>query len=157
LGIFINNIFGMSETAGPLLGTLPRNSAKYNLRSCGTPVPGANVIAMSPDSEGNGELCFRSRSCFMGYLKNEQATIEAIDNQRWVHSGDLGRFDQQGNVLITGRLKELIITAGGENIAPVVIEENIKSRLPFLSNVMVVGDRRKFLMAILTMKTSGAP
>lgn len=157
IGIFINNVFGMSETSGPILGTLPKNYANYNLKSCGSPTEGMNVKILNPDAEGNGEICFRSRSCFMGYLRNEEATIEAIDHKRFVHSGDIGKFDPNGNVIITGRIKEIIVTAGGENVAPLAIETNVKSRLPFISNIMVVGDRRKFLMAILTMKTNGTP
>ena len=62
----------------------------------------------------------------MGYLKNEVSTKEAIDSQGFLHSGDLGKFDEQGFLMITGRIKELIITAGGENIAPIIIEDNFK-------------------------------
>lgn len=155
LGIFINNMFGMSETAGPYTGTMPTNLAYYNLKSVGVPARGSNCKVDNPDNEGNGELCFRSRSCFMGYLKDDKATKESIDGQRFLHSGDIGRFDQYGNLLITGRLKELIITAGGENVAPILIEDKIKEVMPFLSNSIVIGDRRKYLVAILTLKTTG--
>lgn len=90
----------------------------------------------------------------MGYLKNEKATIEVIDKDGYFHSGDIGNVDSNGYVSITGRLKELIITAGGENIAPVLIEENFKKMCPPVSNIMVVGDYRKFLAALITFKVS---
>jgi long-chain-fatty-acid--CoA ligase ACSBG len=72
-----------------------------------------------------------------------------------VHSGDLGNFDKKNNLRITGRLKELIITAGGENVAPILIEENIKLAIPFVSNAMVIGEGRKYLLCILTIKNEG--
>jgi len=88
----------------------------------------------------------------MGYYKNEKATRETIDELGYLHSGDVGKIDENGNLFITGRLKELIITAGGENVAPVLIENEIKEELKFISNVMVVGDNRKFLSCLLTFK-----
>ena len=75
-----------------------------------------------------------------GYLKNEAATKEVIDSQGYFHSGDLGKVDENGFLFITGRIKELIITAGGENVAPVIIEDNFKAVCPPVSNIMVVGE-----------------
>jgi long-chain-fatty-acid--CoA ligase ACSBG len=80
-------------------------------------------------------------------------TKETIDEEGWCHSGDLGTIDKDGFYYITGRIKELLITAGGENVPPAYIEENIKKELPVVSNVMVVGDKKKFLSALLTLKT----
>lgn len=88
----------------------------------------------------------------MGYYKNEEATMKTIDEYGYLHSGDLGRLDERGNLSITGRLKELLITAGGENVAPVLIENEIKEELKFISNAMVVGDNKKFLTVLLTLK-----
>lgn len=88
----------------------------------------------------------------MGYYKNEQATRETIDSEGFLHSGDMGTLDKNGNLSITGRLKELIITSGGENVAPVLIENQIKEELKFLSNAMVVGDAKKYLTVVLTLK-----
>ena len=82
----------------------------------------------------------RGRSVMAGYLKNETATIEAIDNQGFFHSGDTGRIDSEGFLFITGRIKELIITAGGENISPVNIEDTLKTFFSGISNIMVVGE-----------------
>ena len=89
----------------------------------------------------------------MGYLKNEKATKEAIDKHGWLHSGDLGRVDKAGFVYITGRIKELIITAGGENVAPILIEDTFKLYCPIASNIMVVGENQRFMAAIITLKT----
>ena len=88
----------------------------------------------------------------MGYLFNEDKTAETFDADGWLKSGDIASIDADGFVSITGRIKELIITAGGENIPPVLIEDTIKSELPCVSNAIVIGDRRKFLSCILTLK-----
>ena len=78
-----------------------------------------------------------------GYMKDEKKTQEAIDPEGWLHSGDVGSRDPSGLYRITGRIKELIITAGGENVAPVPMEEALKQALPGISNAMMVGDKRK--------------
>lgn len=88
----------------------------------------------------------------MGYLKNEEETKKVIDAEGRIHSGDLGIVDENGFVEVTGRIKELIITAGGENIAPLIIEDNFKSRCAICSNIMVVGENRKFISALITLK-----
>ena len=88
----------------------------------------------------------------MGYLKNEAATKETIDSQGFVRSGDRGKIENDGHLKITGRIKELIITAGGENIAPVPIEENFKSLCAPCSNIMVVGEMQRFLACLITFK-----
>ena len=93
----------------------------------------------------------------MGYLFNEEKTNEAIDDDGWLHSGDLGTQLDDGYFKVTGRIKELIITAGGENVAPIPIEECIKKELPCVSNAMVVGDKRKFLSCLLTLKVETDP
>jgi long-chain-fatty-acid--CoA ligase ACSBG len=103
----------------------------------------------------------------MGYLGNPDlgeehiATItkklsEAIDKEGWCHSGDQGAKDERGMVKITGRYKELIIGAGGENIAPVPIEDRVKELCPAISNILMIGDQRKFNVALVTLKAVGA-
>jgi long-chain-fatty-acid--CoA ligase ACSBG len=104
--------------------------------------------------DGTDELIFGGRNIMMGYLKGEQQTKETIDDDGWLHSGDCGKIDEDGFMTITGRIKELIITAGGENVPPVIIEDTIKEELPLLSNVMVIGDRRKFLSALFTLRVT---
>jgi len=89
----------------------------------------------------------------MGYMKDPKKTAEAIDADGWLHSGDVGMLDNDQLLHITGRIKELIITAGGENIAPVPIEEKLHELLPAISNVMMVGDQRKYNVCLLTLKT----
>ena len=90
-----------------------------------------------------------SRNIFMGYHKNQEKTLESFEDH-WYRSGDLGRIDPDGFLWVTGRLKELLITAGGENIAPVPIENNIIFELSrILSSVIVIGDKRKFLTGLV--------
>ena len=98
----------------------------------------------------------------MGYLKNEQATKECIDEFGYFKTGDQGRIDKGGYLKITGRIKELIITAGGENVAPVPIEDNFKEQCPACSNIMLIGENRRFMSALITFKvdidmTTGLP
>ena len=89
----------------------------------------------------------------MGYLNNKEKTKETIDDEGWLHSGDLVKEDEEGWFTVVGRSKEIIITAGGENIAPTNIEEQIKKELSdVVSNVMVVGDGKKYLTCLLTLK-----
>jgi long-chain-fatty-acid--CoA ligase ACSBG len=94
----------------------------------------------------------RGRNICMGYFKNAEDTSKTIDSQGFLHSGDVGKLTKEGVLFITGRVKELIITAGGENIPPILIENEIKKALPCLSNVMVVGDFRKYLTCLISLK-----
>lgn len=79
-----------------------------------------------PDQNGEGEICVRGRIVMMGYYKNEKATKETIDEEGFLHTGDIGRVDENGFTHITGRIKELIKTSGGENIPPILIEDKFK-------------------------------
>ena len=90
---------------------------------------------------------------FMGYLNNKEKTLESVDDEGWFHTGDLLKQDEDGFLTVVGRMKEIVITAGGENVAPVNIEQQIQKQLgDVVSNVMVVGDQRKFLSCIITLK-----
>lgn len=139
----------MSESTGPATISIP---GYVKAGSCGVAFEGVEVKIHNKDEEGNGEVCLRGRHVFMGYLKNEEKTHETMDEEGWLHSGDIGKLDKAGQLYITGRIKELIITAGGENIPPVPIEDAIKEEVPLISNVMVIGDKRKFLSCLLTLK-----
>ena len=120
--------------------------------SLGVSYRGVHNKIINPDSNGIGEIAVRSRNVFMGYHKDEAKTKEAFQDG-WFRTGDLGKLDDQGLMWLVGRLKELVITSGGENIPPVPIEDRIKSALPnLLSNVMVVGDQRKYLTCLVTIK-----
>ena len=109
------------------------------------------------DKPGEGEICFRGRHIMSGYLNNDAKTREAIDDEGWLHSGDVGRVDAQHLLYITGRIKELIITAGGENIAPVPIEDTVKKHAPAISNCVLIGDRRKYNTMLVTLRTQVNP
>lgn len=98
------------------------------------------------------------RNIMMGYLGREDKTTEDIDPEGWMHSGDLAKVDADEFYYITGRIKELLITAGGENVAPVPIEENIKKELSgLLSNAVLIGDKKKYLTVFLTLRTTIDP
>ncbi|XP_010715640.1 long-chain-fatty-acid--CoA ligase ACSBG1 isoform X3 [Meleagris gallopavo] len=149
LNITLYEAYGMSETTGPHCLSGPYN---YRQHSCGKPVPGCRVKLVNEDTEGNGEICFWGRTVFMGYLNMEDKTKEAFDEDGWLHSGDLGKLDKDGFLYVTGRIKDLIITAGGENVPPIPIEDAVKKELPIVSNAMVIGDKKKFLSMLLTLK-----
>ena len=95
----------------------------------------------------------QGRNVMMGYLNAPEKTKQAITESGWLRSGDLGTVDDAGFFRITGRAKEILITAGGENIAPIPIEDSIKKYLPCVANAMLIGDKRKFLSVLLTLKT----
>lgn len=149
LDIPLYELYGMSESTGP--HTISKPEA-FRLTSCGKEIPGCKTKLHRPDEEGNGEICFWGRHVFMGYLSAPDKTQEAIDEDGWLHSGDLGKHDEGGFLFITGRIKELIITAGGENVPPVPIEDAVKEAVPLISNAMLIGDKRKFLTMLLTIK-----
>lgn len=144
LDIPIYELFGQSECTGPHSINLP---GKWKIGSIGNPLPGTRTRI----DHVTGEIQYSGRHIFMGYLNNEDATKSTL-RDGWLCSGDVGQFDEDGFLSITGRIKELIITAGGENIPPVLIEDALKAELKALSNVMVIGDKRKFLTFICTLR-----
>ncbi|XP_068694662.1 long-chain-fatty-acid--CoA ligase ACSBG2-like isoform X2 [Montipora foliosa] len=154
INIPLFELFGMSETSGPHSMSIPGHVVSG---SCGIAMEGVKMKIANEDDDGNGELCVKGRHVFMGYLMNEEKTKETLDEAGWLHSGDIARIDQNGQLFITGRIKELIITAGGENIAPVPIENAIKAELPIINNAMVIGDKKKFLSCFLTLQVNVNP
>jgi len=151
MDIFLDEVYGMSECAGPIsVGRLYHRETG----TTGPPLDGAAIkldFVEGRDKPNEGEICFRGRSIMMGYLDQEKKTREAIDAEGWLHSGDVGKFSHRC-VGITGRIKELIITAGGENIAPVPIEHYIKAEAPALANVIMIGDRKKYNTCLVSLK-----
>jgi len=145
LDLPVYEFFGQSESSGPQTCSM---LGKWKIGTCGITIDGSETKVV-PETD---ELIFSGRNIMMGYLKSEEQTKETIDEDGWLHSGDCGKIDKDGFMMITGRIKELIITAGGENVPPVIIEDAIKEELPLLSNVMIVGDRRKFLAALFTLR-----
>ncbi|XP_012878120.1 PREDICTED: long-chain-fatty-acid--CoA ligase ACSBG2 [Dipodomys ordii] len=149
LDIPICEFYGMSETSGPHTYS---NSSNYRVLSCGKILSGCKNMLFQPNKDGIGEVCMWGRHVFMGYLERKEATADVIDEEGWLHSGDLGRMDNQGFLYITGRIKEILITAGGENVPPIPIETLVKEKIPIVSNAMLVGDGAKFLSLLLTLK-----
>lgn len=150
LDLPIMEAFGMSETSGAHSLTAPDS---YNFATIGKSLGGCETKIDKPDERGHGEICMRGRHVLMGYVGEEAKTKDAVDDEGWMHSGDVGYVDEHGFIYITGRIKELIITAGGENIPPVHCENLVKNELMQVSNAFLVGDKRKFLTMLVTLKT----
>ena len=148
VGITILEGYGLTETTAAT--TVNRPDA-LRVGSVGRPIPGATV-AIADD----GEVLMRGRHIFTGYWHNDQATADAIDDLGWFHSGDIGELDAEGFLRITGRKKELIVTAGGKNVAPAVLEDRIRSHW-LISQVMVVGDNKPFIAALITIDPETFP
>lgn len=142
LGVPIMEVYGMSECTGPATISLPN---KYKTGSVGKIMAGTELKIAA-----DGEICMRGRHVFKGYFKNDAATKETVDEEGWLHSGDIGEFDADGFLRITDRKKDLLITAGGENIAPQMLEGRLKA-IGALSQAVVIGDRQKFLAALVTL------
>ncbi|KAK7077908.1 catalytic activity protein [Halocaridina rubra] len=153
LDLPVVDCYGMSENITVCAFSFAK-PGKLKPGSCGKIVPQTSVklVDIPGGKPGEGEVCMRGRPIFMGYLRMPERTLETLDDEGWLHSGDVGRFDEDGFLYLTARIKELVITAGGENIAPVLIEEYVKKELPFISNAMIVGDNRKYLSVLLTLK-----
>jgi long-chain-fatty-acid--CoA ligase ACSBG len=149
LDIPIFNVYGMSETTG---ATTIHSADNFRLDSAGFAVAGTDLKILNPDENGEGEILMRGRNTMMGYLKNDQATMDTIDNQGFIKSGDRGKIEKDGHLKITGRIKEIIIGAGGENIAPVPVEDNFKESCPACSNIMMIGEAQRFMSALITFK-----
>jgi long-chain acyl-CoA synthetase len=137
----IHEIYGQSEDCGPTSCNLV---GRTRLGTVGPPIPGVEV-KLGDD----GEILIRGPNVFLGYYKEPEATAEALKDG-WLCSGDLGVFDPDGFLSITGRKKEIIITAGGKNIAPKNIEASIRQS-PLVGEAVVIGDRRRFLTALVTL------
>ncbi|PCC72873.1 long-chain acyl-CoA synthetase [Nannocystis exedens] len=146
LDVVVAEVYGQSEDCGPTSLNIP-GATKFG--SVGRPIPGLEV-RLGED----GEILVRGPSVFKGYYKDPAATAEALQDG-WLHSGDLGAFDPDGFLSITGRKKEIIITAGGKNIAPKNLEAALKES-PLIEEAVVIGDRRKFLSALLAIDRAAA-
>jgi len=107
---------------------------------------------VNPDENGEGEVAIFGRHVMMGYLDDEEETRRVFDEDGYYLTGDTGKILDGKFVKITGRIKELIIGAGGENVAPVPIEDAFKNECPACSNIVVVGEQRRFISAIITLK-----
>lgn len=148
LGIPILEVYGMSECTGPATISLP---GAFRLGKVGRVMAGTE-LKLAPD----GEICMRGKHVFLGYFKDPASTAETLDAEGWLHSGDVGTFDPEGFLMITDRKKDLIITAGGKNVAPQNIEALLKG-IPGVAAACVLGDRMKYLAALVTIDAENAP
>lgn len=141
LDIMINEVYGQSEDTGPTSFNRP---GRTKFGSVGPAVPGVDVRIAKDD-----EVLVRGPNVFLGYYKDPEATADTLIDG-WLHSGDLGVFDDEGFLNITGRKKEIIITAGGKNVTPKNIEQALKQN-PLIAEAVVIGDRRKYLTCLITL------
>ncbi len=142
IGVPVREGYGQTENTAQATG-MPADDVR--LGTVGTAIPGVEIRIAD-----DGEILTRSDGVFVGYLKNAEANAETIDAEGWLHTGDVGTVDADGYLTITDRKKDIIITAGGKNISPSEIENRLKVS-PFVQEVIVVGDRRKYLTALVAV------
>ena len=141
-GVAILEGYGLTETtAGATLNLY----GAHRVGSVGKPIPGTSIKIAD-----DGEVLIRGPIVMQGYWQNEAANTEVFDGERWFKSGDLGKLDDEGFLYIVGRKKEIIVTAGGKNVAPAVLEDRLRSH-PLVSQCMVVGDNQPFIAALVTI------
>jgi long-chain acyl-CoA synthetase len=141
-GITVLEGYGMTETSAAATVNKPRRN---KVGTVGQPLPGVSAKIAE-----DGEILLRGGIMFAGYWHNEAATAETVDAAGWLHTGDLGSLDDEGFLRVTGRKKELIVTAGGKNVAPAVLEDRLRAH-PLISQCMVVGDNRPFIACLITL------
>ncbi|MBD8608182.1 long-chain fatty acid--CoA ligase [Aeromicrobium sp. CFBP 8757] len=142
IGVTVLEGYGLTETTAALCVNTPDDQ---RIGTVGRPLPGTEVRAGD-----DGELSFRGPQVFHGYWHNDEASAEALDADGWFATGDLGEVDADGFVRITGRKKEIIVTAGGKNVAPAVLEDRVRAH-PLVSQCLVVGDGKPFIAALVTI------
>ena len=147
LGLPFSEIYGMSENSGGMTW----DPYRVKPGTVGRPYPGTEVRLLD-----DGEVVCRGGIVSRGYLDDPQRSAETFDADGWLHTGDIGRFDDEGYLSIVDRKKELIITAGGKNVSPANIEARLKS-LPLVGQACVVGDSRPYLVALLVLDPEVAP
>ncbi len=151
IGVTVLEGYGLTETTAALTVNLPD---AQKVGTVGRPIQGTSVRIAD-----DGELLFRGGQIFAGYWKNEKATKAARDSGAdggWFHTGDVGEIDDEGFVRITGRKKEILVTAGGKNVAPAVLEDRLRSHL-LIDQCIVVGDGRPFIGALITLDRETLP
>lgn len=141
-GIEVFEGYGLTETSAPCSVNMP---GANKIGTVGKPLPGV-TLRIADD----GEVLARGRNVFGGYWHNDEATAEVIDADGWFHTGDVGELDADGYLRITGRKKEILVTAAGKNVAPAPLEDALRAH-PLISQAMVVGDGRPFVAALITL------
>ncbi|MCW2798185.1 AMP-dependent synthetase/ligase [Nocardioides sp.] len=148
IGLSVLEGYGLTETTAALTVNLPD---AHKVGTVGRPIPGTAVRVAD-----DGELLFRGGQVFAGYWENEQATTETLESDGWFHTGDLGEVDDEGFVRITGRKKEILVTAGGKNVAPAVLEDRLRAHA-LVDQCIVVGDGQPFIAALVTIDPESFP
>ena len=148
LGLTILEGYGLTETTAPISINVPKN---FKIGKVGPPLPGVSVRIAE-----DGEIQAKGIDVFEGYWNNEQATKETFADDGWFKTGDIGTIDSDGYLEITGRKKELIVTAGGKNVAPATLEDPIRAN-PIIGQVIVVGDQKPFIGALVTLDEEMLP
>jgi len=147
LGLTVLEGYGLTETTAPATVNIPDNVA---IGSVGIPLAGTSVKIAD-----DGEILLKGPNVFRAYRNNPEMTAEVLTDD-WFHTGDIGTLDHEGHLRITGRKKEIIVTAGGKNVAPAVLEDRLRSH-PLISQVVVVGDQRPFIGALVTLDAEMLP
>jgi long-chain acyl-CoA synthetase len=142
IGLVVLEGYGLTETTAALTANRPD---AIKVGTVGQPLPGTEVRVAE-----DGELLFRGGQIFAGYWQNEAATAEVLLRDGWFHTGDVGEIDEEGFVRITGRKKEILVTAGGKNVAPAVLEDRVRAHA-LVSQCLVVGDGQPFIAALVTL------
>jgi long-chain acyl-CoA synthetase len=140
--------YGLTETTAPISVNLP---SKFKIGYVGPPLPGVSVRIAD-----DGEIQAKGVDVFKGYWNNEEATKETFTSDGWFKTGDIGTIDEDGYLQITGRIKELIATAGGKKVAPAVLEDPIRAN-PIIGQVIVVGEGKPFIAALVTLDEEMLP
>ncbi|MEZ5115522.1 MAG: long-chain fatty acid--CoA ligase [Candidatus Nanopelagicales bacterium] len=148
MGVTILEGYGLTETSA---ATTVNRPDKVKIGTVGKPFPGASVMVAD-----DGELLLKGPHIFRGYWNNPTATAEILEADGWFHSGDIGEMDTDGYVKITGRKKELLVTAGGKNVAPAVLEDRLRANW-LVSQCMVVGDAQPFIACLVTIDPDSFP
>ena len=145
-GITILEGYGLTETSAAATVNRP---SRNKIGTVGPPLPGV-AIKIADD----GEILLRGPNVFPGYWHNDAATAEVLDAEGWFGTGDVGGLDEEGFLQVTGRKKELIVTAGGKNVAPAVLEDRLRAS-PLISQCVVVGDGRPYIACLITLDEEG--
>ncbi|GAB3666882.1 AMP-dependent synthetase/ligase [Nocardioides korecus] len=148
VGVTVLEGYGLTETTAALCVNLPD---ALKIGTVGRPLPGASVRVAD-----DGELLFRGDQVFAGYWHDDEATAAVSDPRGWFHTGDVGEIDDEGFVRITGRKKEILVTAGGKNVSPAVLEDRLRAHL-LVDQCMVVGDGQPFVAALVTLDPETLP
>ncbi len=141
IGVIVLEGYGLTETTAPATVNVPD---RVKIGTVGAPLPGVGIRIAD-----DGEILIRGNNVFARYHNNDEATASAMEDG-WFHTGDIGELDEDGYLKITGRKKEILVTAGGKNVAPAALEDRLRAH-PLVSQCIVVGDQKPFIAALLTL------